>query len=146
MLTPPSVVAKAYDWSQFQAPEWCVPIRANVMTFDWDVSCSPSCLKGYVLVMSTRSLNLESRLFQKLAEACQFDVILMDPPWQLTSAQPTRGVGNFSERQFCRAVADRSRSLGGIRRLRSAINNFPTPASRKCRSKSSPQTASFSSG
>lgn len=29
---------------------------------------------------------------KKLAEAAQFDVILMDPPWQLTSAQPVRGV------------------------------------------------------
>ncbi|KAI9503646.1 MT-A70-like protein, partial [Coemansia spiralis] len=45
-------------------PEWSVPIRANVMNFDWE----------------------------KLAKACQFDVILMDPPWQLASQAPTRGV------------------------------------------------------
>lgn len=50
--------------SAFDAPEWCVPIKANVLTFDWD----------------------------KLAESCKFDVILMDPPWQLASQQPTRGV------------------------------------------------------
>ncbi|KAJ1647048.1 hypothetical protein J3B02_001030 [Coemansia erecta] len=52
------------DLSEFKAPEWSVPIRANVMNFDWE----------------------------KLASACQFDVILMDPPWQLASQAPTRGV------------------------------------------------------
>ncbi|KAJ2798821.1 hypothetical protein H4R20_004679 [Coemansia guatemalensis] len=52
------------DLSEFRAPEWSVPIRANVMNFEWE----------------------------KLAAACQFDVILMDPPWQLASQAPTRGV------------------------------------------------------
>ncbi|KAJ2078503.1 hypothetical protein H4R24_004422 [Coemansia sp. RSA 988] len=52
------------DLSEFRAPEWSVPIRANVMNFEWE----------------------------KLAESCQFDVILMDPPWQLASQAPTRGV------------------------------------------------------
>ena len=36
-----------------EAPEWCVPIKANVLDFEWDV----------------------------LAETCQFDVISLDPPW-----------------------------------------------------------------
>jgi hypothetical protein len=26
------------DLEEFEAPEWCVPIKANVMTYDWDVS------------------------------------------------------------------------------------------------------------
>ncbi|KAF9979145.1 hypothetical protein BGZ73_005313 [Actinomortierella ambigua] len=52
------------DLEEFEAPEWCVPIKANVMTFDWD----------------------------SLASECQFDVILMDPPWQLATHAPTRGV------------------------------------------------------
>ncbi|OMH82560.1 N6-adenosine-methyltransferase 70 kDa subunit [Zancudomyces culisetae] len=52
------------DTEEFQAPEYCVPIKANVMDFDWS----------------------------KLAAACQFDVIVMDPPWQLASQAPTRGV------------------------------------------------------
>ncbi|KAJ2449021.1 hypothetical protein GGF42_004908 [Coemansia sp. RSA 2424] len=56
--------ASEVDMSEFKAPEWSVPIRANVMNFDWE----------------------------KLASACQFDVILMDPPWQLASQAPTRGV------------------------------------------------------
>ncbi|KAJ2225923.1 hypothetical protein IWW45_007678 [Coemansia sp. RSA 485] len=56
--------ATEIDLSEFKAPEWSVPIRANVMNFDWE----------------------------KLASACQFDVILMDPPWQLASQAPTRGV------------------------------------------------------
>lgn len=52
------------DMSEFRAPEWSVPVRANVMNFDWP----------------------------RLAARCQFDVILMDPPWQLASQAPTRGV------------------------------------------------------
>ncbi|KAJ1729031.1 hypothetical protein LPJ61_003723 [Coemansia biformis] len=56
--------AAPIDLNEFRAPEWSVPIRANVMNFEWE----------------------------KLAAACQFDVILMDPPWQLASQAPTRGV------------------------------------------------------
>ncbi|RKP05888.1 MT-A70-domain-containing protein [Thamnocephalis sphaerospora] len=52
------------DWEEFRAPEWCVPIKANVMTFEWE----------------------------SLAQAVQFDVIVMDPPWQLATHAPTRGV------------------------------------------------------
>ncbi|KAJ1889027.1 hypothetical protein LPJ81_006208 [Coemansia sp. IMI 209127] len=52
------------DLNEFKAPEWSVPIRANVMNFEWE----------------------------RLANTCQFDVILMDPPWQLASQAPTRGV------------------------------------------------------
>jgi mRNA (2'-O-methyladenosine-N6-)-methyltransferase len=52
------------DLSEFDAPEWCIPIRANVIDFDWSA----------------------------LGNACQFDVILMDPPWQLATNAPTRGV------------------------------------------------------
>lgn len=26
------------DLEEFEAPEWCVPIKANVMNFDWDAS------------------------------------------------------------------------------------------------------------
>ncbi|KAJ2378247.1 hypothetical protein IW150_000917 [Coemansia sp. RSA 2607] len=52
------------DLAEFKAPEWSVPIRANVMNFDWE----------------------------KLASECQFDAIMMDPPWQLASQAPTRGV------------------------------------------------------
>ena len=25
-------------WEDFEAPEWCVPIKADVLTFEWDVS------------------------------------------------------------------------------------------------------------
>ena len=55
------------DMEEFDAPVWCVPIKANVLDFEWD----------------------------ELARSCQFDVILMDPPWQLASHAPTRGVGPF---------------------------------------------------
>ncbi|KAK4517940.1 uncharacterized protein ATC70_001289 [Mucor velutinosus] len=52
------------ELKQCKAPEWCIPIKANVMTFEWD----------------------------RLAETTQFDVILADPPWQLATNTPTRGV------------------------------------------------------
>eukprot|EP01135_Chromosphaera_perkinsii_P002386 Nk52_evm40s222 gene=Nk52_evmTU40s222 len=51
-------------WEQFEPPKWCVPIRANVLSFD----------------------------FNALAQEEQFDVIMMDPPWQLAGQAPTRGV------------------------------------------------------
>ncbi|KAI8925588.1 MT-A70-domain-containing protein [Entophlyctis helioformis] len=57
-------VADPNSFDEFEAPEWCVPIKANVLDFEWDA----------------------------LAEACQFDIISMDPPWQLASHAPTRGV------------------------------------------------------
>jgi len=52
------------DFEEFTAPEWCIPIKANVIDFEWD----------------------------KLASECRFDAILMDPPWQLATHAPTRGV------------------------------------------------------
>eukprot|EP00126_Sphaerothecum_destruens_P011332 Sdes_comp20901_c0_seq2m18064 len=52
------------EFEQFEPPEWCVPIRANVLEFD----------------------------FESLAKECQFDVIMMDPPWVLAGSAPTRGV------------------------------------------------------
>ena len=47
-----------------QIPPQCIPIHANVTTYDWG----------------------------PLAAATQFDVIMMDPPWALATANPTRGV------------------------------------------------------
>ena len=52
------------DPSEWQDPPHCIPIHANVTTFDWS----------------------------KLYQSSQFDVIMMDPPWQLATANPTRGV------------------------------------------------------
>ncbi|CAO3700132.1 unnamed protein product [Rhizopus stolonifer] len=52
------------DLEEFEAPEWCIPINANVMTYDWD----------------------------SLAKEVQFDVIVTNPPWQLATHAPTRGV------------------------------------------------------
>jgi len=52
------------DPSEWQVPQYCIPIHTNVTTYDWN----------------------------PLANACQFDVIMMDPPWQLATANPTRGV------------------------------------------------------
>ncbi|KAI9300555.1 MT-A70-domain-containing protein [Cunninghamella echinulata] len=52
------------NYKDYEAPDWCIPIKANVMTFDWDA----------------------------LAKEVQFDVIVADPPWQLATSAPTRGV------------------------------------------------------
>mmetsp|Transcript_16000 Transcript_16000/g.37934 ORF Transcript_16000/g.37934 Transcript_16000/m.37934 type:complete len:334 (+) Transcript_16000:67-1068(+) len=52
------------DPSEWQVPKQCIPIHSNVTTYDWS----------------------------KLYSVCQFDVIMMDPPWQLATANPTRGV------------------------------------------------------
>lgn len=52
------------DPREWQVPQHCIPIHTNVTTYDWT----------------------------NLSNACQFDVIMMDPPWQLATANPTRGV------------------------------------------------------
>lgn len=54
----------ALDPREWQVPEQCIPVHANVTLFNW----------------------------KPLAAACQFDVVMMDPPWQLATANPTRGV------------------------------------------------------
>ena len=52
------------DCAEWQVPPHCIPIHANVTTYDWS----------------------------RLVASTQFDVIMMDPPWQLATANPTRGV------------------------------------------------------
>jgi len=52
------------DPREWQVPVQCIPVHANVTLYDW----------------------------KPLADACQIDVIMMDPPWQLATANPTRGV------------------------------------------------------
>eukprot|EP00955_Chlamydomonas_euryale_P038153 351012-Chlamydomonas_euryale.AAC.4 len=52
------------DPSEWQVPPQCIPIHANVTTYKW----------------------------AQLYEHTTFDVIMMDPPWQLATANPTRGV------------------------------------------------------
>ncbi len=54
----------------WKCPEESVPIRADVRTFNFDL-------------LASKQLEYGGRLF---------DVIMMDPPWQLASSNPTRGV------------------------------------------------------
>jgi hypothetical protein len=61
---PPAAAPPAADPSEWRVPPHSVPIHANVTTFDWPA----------------------------LAAAAQFDAVLMDPPWRLAAANPTRGV------------------------------------------------------
>ena len=51
------------DPREWQVPQHCIPIHANVVTYNW----------------------------RELYQYTQFDVIMMDPPWQLATANPTRG-------------------------------------------------------
>lgn len=53
--SPGDRAAAGPDQSGWQAPPHSVPIHANVITFDWSA----------------------------LSAACQFDVVVMDPPWQV---------------------------------------------------------------
>ena len=52
------------DPREWMVPPQCIPVHANVTTYDW----------------------------KPMYEHEQFDVIMMDPPWQLATANPTRGV------------------------------------------------------
>ena len=61
------------DPREWQVPPHCIPIHANVTTYDWG----------------------------PLADATQFDVIMMDPPWQLATANPTRGELRPVHMAFC---------------------------------------------
>ncbi len=65
-LYPPKIILQGEDFEfEFrEIPEHCVPIRADVRGYNW----------------------------KELASQVQFDVIIMDPPWQLAGAMPTRGV------------------------------------------------------
>lgn len=55
---------RRFDPSEWQVPPHCIPILADVRTYNWRL----------------------------LYEMSQFDVIMMDPPWQLATSNPTRGV------------------------------------------------------
>lgn len=57
-------LSKHIEYVPIDIPPHCVPLRFDVRGFD----------------------------FKKLGEAIQFDAIVMDPPWQLASSAPTRGV------------------------------------------------------
>lgn len=67
---PPSASApladalSAVDPREWRVPPLCVPVLANVTTFPWS----------------------------SLASRAQFDAVLLDPPWRLATANPTRGV------------------------------------------------------
>ena len=52
------------DPREWMVPPQCIPVHANVVTYDWS----------------------------KIYNHTDFDVIMMDPPWQLATANPTRGV------------------------------------------------------
>lgn len=52
------------DPEDWQVPQHCIPIHANVTRYNW----------------------------QPLIDHTHFDVVMMDPPWQLATANPTRGM------------------------------------------------------
>jgi len=72
-LMAPRAAEEPYDEddeSIWKPPQWCVPIRADVRSFNFDE-------------LAKAQKELTGRLF---------DVIVTDPPWQLATSNPTRGV------------------------------------------------------
>ena len=67
---PVEMKACVNELSQYDPPPLSIPINADIRTFDWE------------------------RLgrIQHEITGPYFDVIMMDPPWQLATANPTRGV------------------------------------------------------
>ena len=61
--------------SQYDPPPLSIPINADIRTFDWTA--------------------LGKKQFETVGR--YYDVIMMDPPWQLATANPTRGVGVRTE-------------------------------------------------
>jgi len=78
LITSPAL--PDYDGLLTQVPPHCVPIHANVTTYNWDA----------------------------LAAAAQFDVIMMDPPWALATANPSRGVSLGYRSKPCHDALRRS--------------------------------------
>jgi N6-adenosine-specific RNA methylase IME4 len=78
------------DEHYWRVPEHCVPIQADVLTLNW----------------------------ARLARASQFDVVLMDPPWQLATANPTRGVAlgyaQLSDAEIARLPVPSLQQRGGF--------------------------------
>ena len=66
------------DPKEWMVPPQCIPVHANVVTYDWS----------------------------KMYEHTQFDVIMMDPPWQLATANPTRGVSLGYSQLTDNSIAD----------------------------------------
>lgn len=56
--------------SQYDPPPLSIPITADIRTFDWKA-------------LGEKQFDTAGRYY---------DVIMMDPPWQLATANPTRGV------------------------------------------------------
>jgi mRNA (2'-O-methyladenosine-N6-)-methyltransferase len=92
----PGDVGEAEDETRFWTPPpRCVPIRADVREFDFAKLASaqkevrgtrPACLSARVPA-GRQQLTTRGQLTGRL-----FDVIMTDPPWQLATANPTRGV------------------------------------------------------
>jgi mRNA (2'-O-methyladenosine-N6-)-methyltransferase len=57
---------RVFELAAARVPAHCVPVCADVRTLDWNALVA--------------------------ASGGQFDAIMMDPPWKLAGAQPTRGV------------------------------------------------------
>jgi len=82
----------AYAVDGVSVPEHSVPIHADVRTLDWDV-----------LVTS---------------HGGPFDAIVLDPPWQLATANPSRGValgyGQLTDAELEQMPVGRLQSPGGL--------------------------------
>jgi mRNA m6A methyltransferase catalytic subunit len=99
------------DPSEWHVPPHCIPVHANVTTYDWsrlinafgaaDAAAAAAVVAGAGASSSSPSTAAANAEAAKAAASLAnpdnntgngFDAIMMDPPWQLATANPTRGV------------------------------------------------------
>lgn len=120
------------DPSEWHVPPHCIPVHANVTTYDWtrlinafgaaenastDAAAaavpgttSSACPQGEGEAAKASAAALPSTTNSN-GIGNGFDAIMMDPPWQLATANPTRGV-----------------ALGYSQLTDADIENLPIPA------------------
>lgn len=104
------------DPSEWHVPPHCIPVHANVTTYDWSrlisafgaAAGNAAADDAAATVPGTSS---SAALPSTGTIGSGFDAIMMDPPWQLATANPTRGV-----------------ALGYSQLTDADIENLPIPA------------------
>ena len=109
--TVSDVVGEVHDWLP---PLKCVPICADVRTFDfkvcrfiggqrWLVRGAPLACAVDTFTNPSARCSCGALADQTLGQTQReftgrgFDVIMMDPPWQLATSNPTRGVRRLGQ-------------------------------------------------
>ena len=111
------------DPSEWHVPPHCIPVHANVTTYDWSrlINAFGAANDNATAAAAAATAGASSSSPQAEADGANpgdnggigngFDAIMMDPPWQLATANPTRGV-----------------ALGYSQLTDADIENLPIPA------------------